>query len=109
FLEAAAKLLVKEFGFVVQGGNSDAQALPHVDAPELAPSVDAPTTSWSFAEEAQLRSALNAISTDEKVLTEKFGASHDTWVKIGMAIERLDWGVKGCAIWRDGSAQNAKE
>src|SRR5262245_33999157 len=47
--------------------------------------------------------------TDEAVLAEKFGHSHDTWVKIGRAIERLGWGERGYAIWRDWSAQNAAE
>jgi Primase C terminal 2 (PriCT-2) len=110
FLNAAAKLLVEEFGFVERGGNGDAHALPHVDvAPQVAPAGDVPTTPWSFAEEARLCSALSAIPTDEKILAEKFGNRHDIWVKIGRAIERLDWGEKGFAIWRDWSAQNAKE
>jgi AAA domain/Primase C terminal 2 (PriCT-2) len=64
---------------------------------------------WTFAEEARLRSALGAIPTDEKVLAERLGTSHDTWIKIGRAIERLGWGERGYAIWRDWSAQNAKE
>jgi RecA-family ATPase len=110
FLDAAAKLLAEEFGFVERGGNGDAHALPHVDdAPKVAPAGDGPTTPCSFAEEARLRSALSFISTNEKVLTKKFGSSHKAWFKIGMAIERLDWGEKGFAIWRDWSAQNAKE
>jgi len=64
---------------------------------------------WSFAEEARLRAALAAIPTDEKLLAEKFGHVHDTWVRIGRAIERLDWGDRGYAIFRDWSAQNATE
>jgi len=64
---------------------------------------------WSFTEDERLRSALMAIPTDEKILAAKFGTSHETWVKIGMAIERLHWGQRGYAIWRDWSAQNAKE
>jgi AAA domain/Primase C terminal 2 (PriCT-2)/Bifunctional DNA primase/polymerase, N-terminal len=109
FLDAAAKLLVKEFGFVEKGGN--AGALPHVNgAPPTAAEAEAtPQTPYSFAEEARLRAALQAIPADEKILAEKLGSSHDTWVKIGRAIERLDWGEKGFAIWRDWSAQNAKE
>jgi hypothetical protein len=66
-------------------------------------------STWSFAEELRLRSALNAIPTDEKVLAEKFGSSHDTWIKIGMAIERLGWNECGYAIWRGWSTQSAKE
>ena len=65
-------------------------------------------TAWSPNEEARLRSALNAIPTDEKALAEKFGHSHDTWVKIGRAIERLDWGERGYAIFRDWSAQSSE-
>jgi hypothetical protein len=89
-------------------------AVPHInDAPQLAPTDDAPkstnATPWSFNEEARLRSALGAIPTDEKTLAEKFGHSHDTWVRIGRAIERLDWGERGFSIFRDWSAQNARE
>jgi len=78
-------------------------AEPQVDA---APDSDTP---WSFSEEARLRSALGAIPTDEKILAEKFGHSHDTWIKIGRAIERLGWGDRGLLIWRDWSAQNGGE
>ena len=78
-------------------------AEPQVDA---APDSDTP---WSFSEEARLRSALGAIPTDEKILAEKFGHSHDTWIKIGRAIERLGWGDRGLLIWRDWSAQNGAE
>src|SRR5262249_30562896 len=78
-------------------------AEPQADA---APDSDTP---WSFNEEARLRSALGAIPTDEKILAEKFGHSHDTWIKIGRAIERLGWGDRGLLIWRDWSAQNAGE
>src|SRR5262245_9201800 len=66
-------------------------------------------TPWSFAEETRLRSALSAIPTDEAVLREKFGHAHITWVNIGRAIERLGWGERGYAIFRDWSAQNAVE
>src|SRR5262249_45588609 len=58
------------------------------------------------AEEERLRSALAAIPTDERILTSKFGHSHDVFVKIGRAIERLDWGEKGFAICRDWCAQS---
>ena len=82
------------------------------DAPHVAPETEpAPETGtpWSFAEETRLRSALNAIPTNETLLADKFGHAHDTWVKIGRAIERLDWGERGFAIFRDWSAQNAQE
>ena len=100
------------------GGGFDFNAAPpdllHVDdAPQVAPQAAlegaGPQTRWSFAEETRLRAALSAIPTDEKLLAEKFGHSHDTWVKIGRAIERLDWGDRGYAIFRDWSAQNAQE
>jgi AAA domain/Primase C terminal 2 (PriCT-2) len=98
------------------GGGFDFNAappdLPHVnDAPQVAPPLErmGPQTPWSFAEETRLRAALSAIPTDEKLLAEKFGHAHDTWVKIGRAIERLGWGDRGLLIWRDWSAQNAGE
>jgi hypothetical protein len=100
------------------GGGFDFNAappnLPHVDdAPQVAPQAAlegaGPQTPWSFAEETRLRAALSAIPTDEKLLAEKFGHAHDTWVKIGRAIERLGWGDRGLLIWRDWSAQNAGE
>src|SRR4029077_21167677 len=75
---------------------------------EAAPEQE-PATSWSFAEETKLRTALAAIPTDEKGLAKKFGHSHKPWVKIGRAIERLDWGERGFNIFRDWSAQNAGE
>jgi hypothetical protein len=67
------------------------------------------TIAWCFATELRLRSALGAIPADEKVLTDKLGNSHDTWIRIGMAIERLGWGERGFAIFRDWSMQSAKE
>src|SRR5262249_8169298 len=70
-------------------------------AVESAPHRDVPATSWTFSEETRLRSALGMIPADEKALAEKFGHSHDTWVKIGRAIERLGWGERGFAIFRD--------
>jgi hypothetical protein len=78
-------------------------------AVESAPHRDVPATSWTFSEETRLRSALGMIPADEKALAEKFGHSHDTWVKIGRAIERLGWGERGFAIFRDWCAQNAGE
>jgi len=64
---------------------------------------------WSFAEETRLRSALSAIPVSEKALKEKFGHAHTIWVNIGRAIERLDWGDRGFAIFRDWSMQNKAE
>ena len=98
------------------GKNNDASAdtARIKDAPPLVPTEEAATKveaaePWSFAADTHLRSALRALPTDEKVLAEKFGHSHETWVKIGRAIERLDWGERGYAIWRDWSAQNGRE
>jgi hypothetical protein len=105
----AAELGGKSNGF-------DFKAEPPVDdfSPDPEPdnrgkSDNAPETPWRFAEETRLRSALSAIPTDEKSLAEKFGHAHDTWVKIGRAIERLGWNERGYAIFRDWSAQNAQE
>jgi hypothetical protein len=67
------------------------------------------TVGWSFAEEARLRSALSAIPADEKVLNEKLGSSHDVFVRIGMAIQRLGWGERGYAIFRDWCSQCPKK
>jgi hypothetical protein len=66
-------------------------------------------TPWTFAEETRLRSALAAIPTNEKALADKFGHSHSIWIKVGRAIEWLGWGDRGFSIWRDWSAQNARE
>jgi hypothetical protein len=107
----AAELGGKHNGFDFNAPRAD--DVPHVDdAPHVAPETEpAPQskTPWSFTEETRLRSALNAIPTDEKLLAKKFGHAHDTWVKIGRAIERLGWGERGFAIFRDWSAQNAQE
>jgi hypothetical protein len=56
---------------------------------------------WSLKEDLKLRTALAAIPPDEKILTEKFGDSHEVFVNIGRALERLGWGDRGKAIWRD--------
>jgi AAA domain/Primase C terminal 2 (PriCT-2) len=108
--------IAAELGAPPKQNGMDFDAVPRVDnAPHIAPDDDvaaggpAATTPWSYAEELRLRSALAAIPTDEKVLAEKFGHAHDVWVKIGRAIERLDWGERGYAVFRDWSAQNAKE
>jgi hypothetical protein len=109
--------LAAELGASPKQNGMDFGATSHVnDAPHVAPDDGSapeqeppPASSWSFAEETRLRSALAAIPTDENVLAKKFGHSHDTWVKIGRAIERLDWGERGFNIFRDWSAQNAGE
>jgi hypothetical protein len=108
--------LAAELGAPPKQNGLDFDAAPRIDdAPRIAPDDGAEepepesATPWSFAEETRLRSALATIPTDEKVLAEKFGHSHDTWVKIGRAIERLGWGERGYAVWRDWSAQNVKE
>jgi AAA domain/Primase C terminal 2 (PriCT-2) len=113
----AMAALAAELGAPPKQNGMDFDAAPRInDAPRIAPPdevtsvTSAPaTTPWSFAEETRLRAALGAIPTDEKVLAEKFGHAHDTWVKIGRAIERLDWGERGYAIFRDWSAENSKE
>jgi putative DNA primase/helicase len=70
---------------------------------------------WSAAEEARLRSALEAIPTDEQALRDKLGDedgepgdSHAVWINIGRAIERLGWGDKGLAILRDWAKRSPK-
>src|SRR5262249_44942192 len=65
-----------------------------------------PPPQWSPDEEARLRGVLSFIPTDEKVINAKLGHSHQIWVNIGRAIERLDWGERGYAIWRDWSAKS---
>src|SRR5262249_46465194 len=111
-LAVAAELGGKHNGFDFNAAPR-VDNVPHVDdAPQSAPETEpAPhiDTPWSFAEETRLRAALSAIPTDEKLLAEKFGHAHDTWVKIGRAIERLGWGERGYVIFRDWSAQNAQE
>jgi hypothetical protein len=92
--------------------NFDFNAVPvsSLAAGEPEEQPDKPKSSpWNFNEEAQLRSALSCISTNEAELIKKFGHAHSVWVKIGRAIERLGWGERGFAIWRDWSAQNIKE
>jgi hypothetical protein len=61
---------------------------------------------WTSAEEAKLRSALAAIPVDEESLAEKFGDSHEVFINIGRAIERLGWGRRGFKVWRDWCAQS---
>jgi putative DNA primase/helicase len=59
------------------------------------------TKPWTLAEEAKLRSALADIPTDESFLTNTVGDSHEVFVNIGRATERLGWREQGFAIWRD--------
>ena len=96
------------FDSALRAASSDAAVDTPTDTPTDTP-INSETTFWSFNEEARLRAALGAIPTDEKVLSEKFGHSHTIWVKIGRAIERLDWGERGFSIFRDWSAQNTRE
>jgi AAA domain/Primase C terminal 2 (PriCT-2)/RepB DNA-primase from phage plasmid len=71
---------------------------------------------WTAAREARLRSALDAIPTDEATLnakgfTRRDGTSvgsHGIWIDIGRAIERLGWGDKGLSIWRDWSKKSSE-
>jgi putative DNA primase/helicase len=63
---------------------------------------------WSAAEEARLRSALEAIPTDEQALRDKLGDSHAVWVNVGRAIERLGWGDRGLAVLRDWAKRSPK-
>jgi hypothetical protein len=64
---------------------------------------------WSPAAETKVRSALFTISTNEETLTAKFGDSHGTWIRVGRALERLDWGERGFALWHDWSKQNEEK
>jgi putative DNA primase/helicase len=61
---------------------------------------------WTADEEARIRSALDAIPTDEATLKQEFGDSHEVWWKIGYAINRLGWGEQGLAIYRDWSKES---
>jgi hypothetical protein len=98
-MAAIAAELSRDLG----GGTKGSTDAPREDQQER------PAEPWSFAAESNLRSALGAIPADEKVLTEKLGHSHDAWIRIGMAIERLGWGERGYAMYRDWSTQSAKE
>jgi hypothetical protein len=80
---------------------------------EPSPAAPAPGKSnGQHGEEAKLRSALAAIPTDEQVLTDKLGDSHEVFVNIGRGIERLDWGELGFSIlrsWCEGNAAKFDE
>src|SRR5262245_8402365 len=79
-----------------------AEGLPVVEHAEAEPAAPAPGKSdGQHAGEVKLRSALAAIPTDEQVLTDKLGDSHEVFVNIGRAIERLDWGEHGFGILCD--------
>jgi hypothetical protein len=63
---------------------------------------------WTPAEDLKVRAAVFSIPVDEAILKEKFGDSHAIFVNIGRAIERLGWGERGFAIWRDWCWQSPK-
>ena len=92
-----------EGGAEKAGGEDDAD--PNWDGPQ----TYSGTVPWTAALEATLRSALAAIPTDEATLDERFGDSRLVWINVGRALERLGWGVRGLAIWRDWSRGNATE
>jgi Primase C terminal 2 (PriCT-2)/Bifunctional DNA primase/polymerase, N-terminal len=108
-MEDAADLLCTEHGYKRASkkkpgkvdGDEPSQYEQHGD-PE--PS----TREWTPAEEAKLRSALDAIPTDEEILNEELGDSHMAFVSIGRALERLGWGERGKAIWRGWCAKSPK-
>ena len=99
--EMAAKLSKRRDQDTTQDNNAEQEKEQHQHQQE--------PTAWCFATELRVRSALSAIPADEKVLTEKLGNSHDAWIRIGMAIERLGWGERGYAIFRDWSMQSTKD
>jgi len=66
------------------------------------------TKPWTADEEARLRSALDAIPVDESTLKQVLGDSHMVWITIGRGLERLGWGERGKAIWRDWSAKSGE-
>ncbi len=76
--------------------------IPELKAPELPPKDS--THDEGSAEEAKLRSALDAIPTDEKLLDEKLG-SHKVFVNIGRALERWDHD-RGLALWDEWCRRN---
>ena len=96
-------VLVQEFGYTRITTEEQAQT-PAGDGDTAAASA-----AWSLTEDARVRSALSTIPANEKVLKEKLGDSHGAFVRIGMAIERLGWGERGFAIWRDWCSQAGTE
>jgi Bifunctional DNA primase/polymerase, N-terminal/Primase C terminal 2 (PriCT-2) len=62
---------------------------------------------WTQEAEARLRSALDAIPVDEVALTRELREnSHQVFVNIGRALERLGWGERGFDMWRDWCARS---
>jgi hypothetical protein len=106
--EAEAKALLDDVAKLLceHGYRLEDEPKPQDDKPQ---SSGDGTKPWSEAEEARLRSTLDAIPTDEETLNAKFKDSHLAWIKIGLAIERLGWGERGYAIWRDWSARNKEK
>ena len=101
-VDELVEILIRDFGYRRLGEQRE----PDHNAGDGASAQGAAT--WSFAEDMRLRSALSAIPADERALAEKFGTSHEIWVKIGRALERLGWGERGYAVWRDWSAQSGE-
>jgi hypothetical protein len=111
-MEDAADLLCAEHGYqrasekrpIASGpiGPEPNEQLPDdANAFEEFAAEDEGTVPYTAALEAKLRSAMDAIPTDEAVLTEVLGNSHDVFVAHGRALERLGWRERGFAIWND--------
>jgi putative DNA primase/helicase len=103
---------------VFEGDCVDEIELPAVEVKEAPPiqpedtaepESDSQSNPWNAEEERRLREALDRIPADEKTLKEKFGNSHQVFVKIGRALERLGWGEQGFAIWRDWCKRNPEK
>jgi hypothetical protein len=107
-MEDAADLLCAEHGYKRASEKWTARE-PHeqlvapgdANAFEEFAAEDEGTVPWTEAFEAKLRSAVDAIPADEAVLTQELGNSHDVFVAIGRALERLGWDERGFAIWND--------
>jgi Primase C terminal 2 (PriCT-2) len=55
---------------------------------------------WSQKREDYIRAALDAIPTDETTLKTKYDP-HMVWHDIGRGLDRLGWGERGYAMWRE--------
>jgi hypothetical protein len=98
------KVIAAELGNGVRSKVQDEDdPRPATDAADGDASVELP---WSFENELRLRSALSAIPTDEDLLRDELGHSHSVWVTVGRVIERLDWGKRRYAVFRDWSSQS---
>lgn len=82
----------------------------HDAAADSKPTSEEPTEQLpqNAENELRMRSALEAIPTDEAILTKELENSHMVWVNIGRALERLDWDETGYIIWRNWSARNSE-